>query len=630
MGFGCYLINLVQIALTGFISFLNINGHLSTQVVLGRGLHQGSPLSPILFLLIAQIFTSKLECNVNIKGIDINGIDLLFSLFADDSDIFLEATGVCIDEVIVELQAFGRVSGCKHNLGKTYCIPLGKAKRDLNLLSHIKNKYGDKFVANEFTVLGASFNNSSNIQVISNINYLAKLDKAKSRAKFWATRDLTIYGRVTLIKSLLISQFVHIATSMLRPSKDIVNDITKFIFHFLWGVKCDKIKRDIVTQKRENGGLNMIHPNDFFLSMKLKLIPKIGEIQFMHKWKDIILMQVKLPEHPGICFENGLVNSEFCFTQDLIRSYIDWKELSSNINNKCINHCIWSNKFITDIGSKLWLPKLINNNINYLSDFVNEDGEVMSYKEFCIKTLDRCWHIISKREYVDIKMAIRMFSSTTISQKMLNNIDVKLCLKFFTDFESRKMKAALIRDFIQKKINILDILPLQNWTRDLKIDSIDWNKVFKSLYSFSKNFKLIQFQYKLLMRISTCRYKRYKMKIDTNSPDCIYCEGKVETLVHIFLECPKSISLLENLEEYVVSNMISNYSDANRLFYITCSHENPALNYIWGALKYYISRCFQNFKEPSLRGFKNSIKTLLNGENEATTNSILQCLQLVD
>ena len=192
------------------------------------------------------------------------------------------------------------------------------------------------------------------------------------------------------------------------------------------------------------------------------------------------------------------------------------------------------------------------------------------------------------------------------------------------------MKATLIRDVIHKKINILDILPLQNWTRDLNIVIIDWKEVFKSLYSFSKNFKLVQFQYKFLMRISTCRYMRYKMKIDTDSPECIYCEGKVETLVHIFLECPKSISLLENLQEYIVNNMISNYSDANRLYYITCCHENPALNYIWVALKYYISRCFQNFKEPSLRGFKNSIKLLLNGENEATTNSIMQCLQLVD
>ena len=128
MGFGPYLVKLVKIALNGCISFLNINGHLSTQVVLGRGLHQGSPLSPILFLLIAQIFTSKVESNPNIKGVNINGIDLLFSLFADDSDLFLEATGSCLDEVI--------------NERKTKCIPLGNAQHDISLLSNIKSTYG--------------------------------------------------------------------------------------------------------------------------------------------------------------------------------------------------------------------------------------------------------------------------------------------------------------------------------------------------------------------------------------------------------------------------------------------------------------------------------------------------------
>ena len=59
MGFGTYLINLVKLALRGCMSFLNINGHLSTQVVLGKGLHQGSPLSSILFLLIAQVLQSN-------------------------------------------------------------------------------------------------------------------------------------------------------------------------------------------------------------------------------------------------------------------------------------------------------------------------------------------------------------------------------------------------------------------------------------------------------------------------------------------------------------------------------------------------------------------------------------------
>ena len=60
LGFGSYLTNLVRIAFHGCLSFLYINGHLSSQVVLGSGLHQGSPISPIIFLLVAQVFTLKL------------------------------------------------------------------------------------------------------------------------------------------------------------------------------------------------------------------------------------------------------------------------------------------------------------------------------------------------------------------------------------------------------------------------------------------------------------------------------------------------------------------------------------------------------------------------------------------
>ena len=237
---------------------------------------------------------------------------------------------------------------------------------------------------------------------------------------------------------------------MLRPSNKIISDTTKLMFNFLWGVKRDKIKRDIVVQKRENGGLKMIYPKDFFQSMKLKLIEKIGDINFEHKWKDIILNQVKLPEHPGICFENGLVETKYSFTHDLIRCYNEWKEASAKLKNKCINHCIWFNSSIKDIGSKLWVPNLINNNINYLSEFLKKDGEVMSYEEFCTETLDRCWHIITKREYVDIKMAIHRFSSNNIPQRNLNNIELKLNLSFFTELVPRKLKATVIRDATSK------------------------------------------------------------------------------------------------------------------------------------------------------------------------------------
>ena len=55
MGWSDVLIDLVKLAFSGCMSFANNNGHLSDTIYIGRGLHQGSPLSPILFLLVAQV-----------------------------------------------------------------------------------------------------------------------------------------------------------------------------------------------------------------------------------------------------------------------------------------------------------------------------------------------------------------------------------------------------------------------------------------------------------------------------------------------------------------------------------------------------------------------------------------------
>ena len=61
LGFGNYLINLVKVAFFGCMTYANVNGHLSAPIYIDRGLHQGSPLSPILFIIVAQIFTNKLK-----------------------------------------------------------------------------------------------------------------------------------------------------------------------------------------------------------------------------------------------------------------------------------------------------------------------------------------------------------------------------------------------------------------------------------------------------------------------------------------------------------------------------------------------------------------------------------------
>ena len=98
LGFGNNLINRIRTAFTGCMCYANVNGHLSAPIYLIRGLHQGSPLSPILFLLIAEVFSTKISSNTKISGLKVIGIDILLSLFADDTDLFLNDSFSCVKE----------------------------------------------------------------------------------------------------------------------------------------------------------------------------------------------------------------------------------------------------------------------------------------------------------------------------------------------------------------------------------------------------------------------------------------------------------------------------------------------------------------------------------------------------
>ena len=51
-----------------------------------------------------------------------------------------------MNEVQINTYHFGKITGCKNNLDKTKCIPLGSAKHDLNLIYHINNTYGNSII----------------------------------------------------------------------------------------------------------------------------------------------------------------------------------------------------------------------------------------------------------------------------------------------------------------------------------------------------------------------------------------------------------------------------------------------------------------------------------------------------
>ena len=84
----------------------------------------------------------------------------------------------------------------------------------------------------------------------------------------WRSRDLTVFGKAVITKALGISPIVY-SMSMLEAPKSELEKVNKLIFKFIWKNKPDKIKRDVLYQTIDRGGLKV--PNIFLMDKALRL-----------------------------------------------------------------------------------------------------------------------------------------------------------------------------------------------------------------------------------------------------------------------------------------------------------------------------------------------------------------------
>ena len=68
-------------------------------------------------------------------------------------------------------------------------------------------------------------------------------------------KKLNSSGKISLIKSLLISQFNHLFISLPDPSDKLIKEMRNITFEFLWNNKPDNIKRYTLCADFDEGGL---------------------------------------------------------------------------------------------------------------------------------------------------------------------------------------------------------------------------------------------------------------------------------------------------------------------------------------------------------------------------------------
>ena len=129
------------------------------------------------------------------------------------------------------LDRFRNISGLKINCSKTEGMWIGSLKIPIK-------------------ALGVYFTHVQ--KLLKKKNSIERLDSIKTLIiSIWSFRGLSIYGKVTIIKSFLIPKFIYVCWLLPTP-KEIVNNLNQLLFKFLWK-GTDKVTRVSLINDYEKG-----------------------------------------------------------------------------------------------------------------------------------------------------------------------------------------------------------------------------------------------------------------------------------------------------------------------------------------------------------------------------------------
>ena len=166
------------------IQSCEINNGLSSEYFnLTRGVRQGDPLSPYLFLLAVETLAITIRENVEIKGTVIDKQETKLLQYADDTMAVLSDTESAY-KLFQLLDKFKKVSGLKVNSSKTEGLWIGSLKG-----SEMK-PLGIKWPQDPIKALGIFFSYDKKLLYLK--NFTEKLDKIKKLINIWSSRDLSI------------------------------------------------------------------------------------------------------------------------------------------------------------------------------------------------------------------------------------------------------------------------------------------------------------------------------------------------------------------------------------------------------------------------------------------------------
>ncbi|XP_071694732.1 uncharacterized mitochondrial protein AtMg01250-like [Rutidosis leptorrhynchoides] len=202
MGFGDKWRKWIYSFLSSASISILINGSPTNEFNLSKGVRQGDPLSPFLFILAAEglnILTKASTDSGLFKGTEIRADKVLSHLQYADDMIFLgewsRSNAYSIQNL---LKCFELASGLKVNFQKSYLYGIGI---DFGEVSYVANRIGCQVGKFSFTYLGSPIWTKMN--KLSGWNPV--IGKLRKRLSSWRMRSMSFGGRFVRIYENVLS-----------------------------------------------------------------------------------------------------------------------------------------------------------------------------------------------------------------------------------------------------------------------------------------------------------------------------------------------------------------------------------------------------------------------------------------
>ena len=145
-----------------------------------------------------------------IEGLIFNEKEIRLSKYADDTLIYLSANEQNLSHCFEILSTYSKISGLKINVNKSKIVRLG------NFHGTLCSRLGLKWVDDVITYLGVQIP-VDNLSHIHSLNFDAKIEEAPKLLKVGYCRNLTLLGKITVLKSLVLPKFVYLFSNSSDP-----------------------------------------------------------------------------------------------------------------------------------------------------------------------------------------------------------------------------------------------------------------------------------------------------------------------------------------------------------------------------------------------------------------------------